>query len=183
MKKKKLLIVESPAKIKTISKFLGNDFKIMSTVGHVKDLPKKKSGVTINGGIDIEYVILDGKENIVAQICREAAKAETIYLAPDPDREGEIIAWHIAQEISKVVKDKNKIVRITFNEITEPAILDAIAHPQKIDAQRNAPIMPRRIVWDSAFANIVIRFKTRKGPISPHDRATHARIPICTSSA
>ena len=128
MKKKKLLIVESPAKIKTISKFLGKDFQIMSTIGHVKDLPKKSIGITVNDKIKLEYVILEGKENTVAQICRAASGAQAIYLAPDPDREGEIIAWHIEQEIKKVVKDKSKIHRITFNEITETAIIDAIQH-------------------------------------------------------
>ncbi|MCK5633160.1 type I DNA topoisomerase, partial [bacterium] len=146
MKKKKLLIVESPAKIKTISKFLGTDFKIMSTIGHVKDLPKKTLGVTVNDSIDIEYIILDGKENVVAQICREAAKAETIYLAPDPDREGEIIAWHIGQEIEKVVKDKKKIQRITFNEITKPAILEAIENTSTVDLKKVAAQQARRVL-------------------------------------
>jgi len=146
MKKKKLLIVESPAKIKTISKFLGKDFRIMSTVGHVKDLPQKTLGVTINGKIELEYVILQGKENVVAQICREASGAEEIYLAPDPDREGEIIAWHIGQEIAKVVKDKNKILRITFNEITESAILDALDHPSHVDLKKVAAQQARRVL-------------------------------------
>jgi len=146
MKKKNLIIVESPAKIKTISKFLGKDFKIMSTIGHVKDLPKKSLGVTINGKIGIEYTVLEGKENTVAQICKEAAKSDTIYLAPDPDREGEIIAWHIGQEIAKVVKDKSKILRITFNEITKPAILEAIEHPEKVDLKKVAAQQARRVL-------------------------------------
>lgn len=165
MKKKKLLIVESPAKIKTISKFLGKDFKIMSTIGHVKDLPKKTLGVTINGGIDIEYVILEGKEKTVAQICKEASGAETIFLAPDPDREGEIIAWHIAQEIAKVVKNKNKIKRITFNEITEPAILEAIENPSKVDAQKVAAQQARRVLdrWVGYEVSPVLWEKITRG--------------------
>jgi len=146
MKKKKLLIVESPAKIKTISKFLGSDFKIMSTIGHIKDLPKKKTGVTVNDTIDIEYVVMEGKENVIAQICREARNAETIYLAPDPDREGEIIAWHIGQEIEKVVKDKNIIQRITFNEITKPAILNAIEQTSTINLKKVAAQQARRVL-------------------------------------
>lgn len=143
---KKLLIVESPAKIKTISKFLGKDFKIMSTVGHVKDLPKKKLGVTINKTIDIDYEILEGKEKVVADICKEASKSDEIYLAPDPDREGEIIAWHIEQEIEKVVKDKNKIHRITFNEITKDAILNAVEHGHEVDLKKVAAQQARRVL-------------------------------------
>jgi DNA topoisomerase I len=146
MKTKNLLIVESPAKIKTISKFLGKDFKIMSTIGHIKDLPSKKIGVTMDDGIEVEYVTLTGKENTIAQICREAASSDTIYLAPDPDREGEIIAWHIGEEIAKVVKDKKKIKRITFNEITEPAIRDAIEHPSVVNMKMVAAQQARRIL-------------------------------------
>ena len=99
---KKLLIVESPAKIKTIGKFLGKDFKIMSTMGHVKDLPENRIGVTMDGSIDIEYVILENKEKTIADICKAASTSDEIYLAPDPDREGEIIAWHVDQEIEKI---------------------------------------------------------------------------------
>lgn len=146
MKKKKLLIVESPAKIKTISKFLGNDFKIMSTVGHIKDLPKKSLGIDIDGDITLKYVTLEGKEKTIAQICKEASGAEIIYLAPDPDREGEIIAWHIGQEIAKVVKDKSKIKRISFNEITEPAILEAIQNTHNVDMKMVAAQQARRIL-------------------------------------
>src|SRR5579863_9196139 len=98
---KKLIIVESPAKIKTISKFLGKDFVIMSTMGHIKDLPSKSLGVTMNNEITIDYVALDGKEQTIANICKQAATSDIIYIAPDPDREGEIIGWHIAQEIEK----------------------------------------------------------------------------------
>src|SRR3984957_6371496 len=96
---KKLLIVESPAKIKTISKFLGDDFKIMSTIGHIKDLPTKELGITMNGSIDLHYVVMENKQKVINDICREAKRADEIFLAPDPDREGEIIAWHIGQEI------------------------------------------------------------------------------------
>jgi len=165
MKKKKLLIVESPAKIKTISKILGNDFRIMSTVGHVKDLPQKTLGVEINGQIDIEYVILPGKANVVAQICREASGSETIYLAPDPDREGEIIAWHIGQEIEKVVKDKSKIKRITFNEITKPAILNALENPSHVDLKKVAAQQARRVLdrWVGYEVSPVLWEKITRG--------------------
>lgn len=143
---KKLLIVESPAKIKTISKFLGKDFKILSTLGHVKDLPQKKLGIAVNDGFALDYEILEGKEKTVAEICKEAARSDAIYLAPDPDREGEIIAWHIDQEIGKVVKDKSKIHRISFNEITKPAIEDALAHPGNIDQNKVAAQQARRVL-------------------------------------
>lgn len=146
---KKLLIVESPAKIKTIKKFLGNDFIIMSTVGHIKDLPKKELGITIkpNDGIDIDYVVIEDKQKVIDDIAKAAAKADEIFLAPDPDREGEIIAWHVEQEIAKVVKkNKGKIHRITFNEITKPAIEEAIAHPHTIDLDKVGAQQARRVL-------------------------------------
>ena len=148
---KKLLIVESPAKIKTISKFLGKDFVILSTVGHVKDLPQKELGIDIkpsdkgDGTIDLTYTVLDKKDKIIADICKAARTADEIYLAPDPDREGEIIAWHIAQEIEKVIKDPSIIHRITFNEITKTAIENAIKHPGVIDENKVGAQQARRI--------------------------------------
>src|SRR5579864_4001211 len=106
---KKLIIVESPAKIKTISKFLGKDYVIMSTMGHIKDLPAKKIGVTLDKkGIHLEYVTMEGKDATIAGICKQASTSDTIYIAPDPDREGEIIGWHISQEINKVAKKGTK---------------------------------------------------------------------------
>jgi len=144
---KRLLIVESPAKIKTISKILGNDFKIMSTVGHIMDLPPKKIGVTINkkGAIALDYVVMKNKEQVISEIVKAAQKCDEVLLAPDPDREGEIIAWHIGQEIAKVL-DPKKIRRITFNEITKEAILDAISHPSDVNMQRVAAQQARRVL-------------------------------------
>ena len=143
---KKLLIVESPAKIKTISKFLDKEFKIMSTIGHIKDLPAKELGVTINDTIELTYVPMPDKEKVIADICKAAHKAHTIYLAPDPDREGEIIAWHIGQEIAKVAPKNASIHRITFNEITKPAIEAAINHPSVIDMKKVAAQQARRVL-------------------------------------
>lgn len=166
MKKKSLLIVESPAKIKTISKFLGKDFKIMSTIGHIKDLPKKKLGITMDDdSIELEYVTLEGKENTISQICKEAASCDAIYLAPDPDREGEIIAWLIGEEIAKVVKDKKSIKRITFNEITEPAILEAINNPSTVDLKMVAAQQARRILdrWVGYEVSPVLWEKIMRG--------------------
>lgn len=143
---KKLFIVESPAKIKTISKILGKDFKIMSTVGHIKDLPSKRLGITINGSIELEYDVIENKEKVIADICKEASKVDEVYLASDPDREGEIISWHIGQEIQKVAKKGVPMHRITFNEITKPAILEAIEHPHKIDLQKVSAQQARRVL-------------------------------------
>lgn len=143
---KKILIVESPAKIKTISKFLDKDFKIMSTVGHIKDLPTKEIGVEINNGIHIVYTVIEGKEKVIADICKSAHAADIIYLAPDPDREGEIIAWHIEQEIKKVAKKNAAIHRISFNEITKLAIENAIQHPSTVDIQKVSAQQARRIL-------------------------------------
>lgn len=143
---KNLIIVESPAKIKTISKFLGKDYKIVSTVGHIKDLPTKELGVTFDTTIDITYVTLEGKQKTIADICKEAQSAQNIYLAPDPDREGEIIAWHVEQEVAKVIKKNAQMYRISFNEITKPAVEEALAHPRTIDQNKVAAQQARRIL-------------------------------------
>lgn len=143
---KKLLIVESPAKIKTISKFIGKDFKILSTVGHIMDLPQKELGVKLGDHIELDYVTLPGKEKVIADICTQAQKSDEIYLGLDPDREGEIIAWHVENQIAKCVKDKSKIHRITYNEITKPAIEEAIAHPFDVDLNKVAAQQARRVL-------------------------------------
>ncbi len=164
--KKRLLIVESPAKIKTILKFLGNDYMLMSTLGHVKDLPPKKIGVTMtNDGIELEYVPIENKDKIIAEICKVASKSSEIFLAPDPDREGEIIAWHMEQEIEKVVKDKSTIHRISFNEITKSAVIDAIEHPGDVDMQRVAAQQARRVLdrWVGYEVSPILWRKVGKG--------------------
>lgn len=144
-----LIIVESPAKIKTISKFLGKDFTIMSTFGHVKDLPERKLGIEINeetGEISLDYVPIKGKAEVIANICKQASQMQDIYLASDCDREGEVISFHIGEEIKKVVKNKAQIYRIVFNEITKPAIEKAIANKQSVDLQKVAAQQARRIL-------------------------------------
>lgn len=162
---KKLLIVESPAKIKTISKFLGKDFKIMSTIGHIKDLPQKELGVHVNKHITIDYQVLPDKEKVIADICKTASAAEAIFLAPDPDREGEIIAWHIQQEVEKTAKNKNNIFRITFNEITQPAIQQALEHPSKVDMKKVAAQQARRVLdrWVGYEVSPILWRKLKKG--------------------
>ncbi len=164
---KKLIIVESPAKIKTISKFLGKDFVIMSTMGHIKDLPSKKIGVSIddNNGVTIEYVTLEGKDQTIANICKQASTSDIIYLAPDPDREGEIIGWHIAKEIAKVAKKGSKTYRIAFNEITQPAILEAINHPGDINIKLVEAQQARRVLdrWVGYEVSPILWRKIAKG--------------------
>ncbi len=142
---KRLLIVESPSKIKTINKFLGSDYKIMSTMGHIKDLPQKEMGVT-RDPIAITYVTMDKKEKTIAELCKAAQGVDEVYLATDPDREGEIIAWHVFEEIKKLVKNPKHIYRITFNEITKSAIIEALEHPASIDMKKVSAQQARRIL-------------------------------------
>jgi len=127
---KNLVIVESPAKSKTLSRFLGKDFDIVSTVGHIIDLPKSALGVDVENDFKPEYVVIKGKEKVINELKKAAKKASKIYLAPDPDREGEAIAWHVANSLKS---SKAEFVRVTFNEITKSAVLEAIKNPRQID--------------------------------------------------
>lgn len=169
--KKKLLIVESPAKIKTISKFLGKDFVILSTMGHIKDLPQKKLGVTIEGtdkkgSIELEYVVIEKKDKLIADICRQARGADEIFLAPDPDREGEIIAWHVEQEILRCAAKKADVIRrISFNEITKSAITQALEHPYEVDLNMVSAQQARRVLdrWVGYQVSPILWRKVSKG--------------------
>ena len=145
----KLVIVESPSKSKTISKYLGTGYVVRASVGHVRDLPKSsKKAVDIEGGFIPHYEIVAKKLPIIEEIAAEAAKAEEIILATDPDREGEAIAWHIAE----VLKDrlgasvKKKMVRVTYHEITKEAVLDALEHPRPIDQHLREAQEARRVL-------------------------------------
>ena len=125
-----LIIVESPAKVKTIRKFLGNNYDVQASVGHVRDLPTKTLGVDENNGFAPQYQVITGKERVVNALRDAAAKADNVYLAPDPDREGEAIAWHVAS----LIRDKNtNIKRILFNEITARAVKEALKTPRPLD--------------------------------------------------
>ncbi len=140
---KNLLIVESPTKARTVKKYLGPDFEIMASVGHVKDLPKTRLGVDIENQFKPEYVTIKGKGKILQQLKEAGKKAETVYLGPDPDREGEAIAWHIAEELNG--KDK-KIYRVLFHELTPKGIKEAMASPQSLDRNRYESQQARRIL-------------------------------------
>jgi len=138
---KNLVIVESPAKAKTINKFLGDHFIVESCYGHIKDLPKKELGVDIENGFKPTYQIIPGKEKIIKKLKKLSKNAEQIYLSTDMDREGEAIAWHLSQEL----KGKKR-VRITFNQITKEAIKKAIHNPGKIDIHKVEAQQGRRVL-------------------------------------
>ncbi len=145
----KLVIVESPAKAKTIEKYLGKDYKVLASVGHVRDLPKSnKDAVDIDGGFVPRYVVSPGKSDVIHKIEAAAEKADEILLATDPDREGEAIAWHLV-EAAGLTKAK----RVVFNEITKDAVVEAISHPRKIDqnlrkAQEARRVLDRLVGYD-----------------------------------
>ena len=166
---KGLVIVESPAKAKTIQKYLGKGFEVEASFGHVKDLPKSNLGVDIENNFDTEYVVIPGKEKVLVKLKKLAKSADTVYLAPDPDREGEAIAAHLAEELggdnfdgTKNKKKKNglEIRRVTFNEITQRAVKEAFEHARDIDrnlvdAQQTRRVLDRLVgyqvsplLWD-----------------------------------
>jgi DNA topoisomerase-1 len=147
MAKQSLVIVESPAKASTIKKFLGSNYKVVASVGHVMDLPKNELGVDINNGFSPKYVVSRGKQKVLTQIKKEAKTAGEVLLALDMDREGEAIAWHLQTYLEKT---QNKIKRIVFNEITKSAILEAINNPtavdqRKVDAQQARRVLDRLV--------------------------------------
>ncbi len=141
---KSLLIVESPTKVNTLKKIVGKDFIIKASVGHLKDLPKKKLGVDVDNDFAPEYITIRGKGKILQELKTAAKKCDTIYLAPDPDREGEAIAHHIGNEVARFTK--GKIYRVTFNEITKKAVLDAIKNPTELNNNRVNAQQARRIL-------------------------------------
>ena len=147
---KNLVIVESPAKAKTIEKFLGKDFKVQSSFGHIADLPSKELGVDVDGDFTPKYIVSSDKKKLVADLKKEAKKAEMVWLASDEDREGESIAWHLAEELD-LKKENTK--RIVFHEITKTAILKAIENPRQIDynlvnAQQARRILDRLVGYE-----------------------------------
>ena len=153
---KGLVIIESPGKAKAIQKYLGKGYVVEASFGHVKDLPKSTLGVDIDNNFETEYVVIPGKEKVLAKLKKLALSADSIYLAPDPDREGEAIAWHLAEELGdgKTKKKKKKkegdepdrIRRVTFNEITKRAVQEAFEHPHDIDRNLVNAQQARRVL-------------------------------------
>src|SRR6476661_6214582 len=140
----KLVIVESPAKAKTIQKYLGRGFRVEASMGHVRDLPKSDLGVDVNGGFAPVYEISKGKEKVVASLKKSIRQAEAVYLATDPDREGEAIAWHITQAAG--IPRNIPVYRVEFSEITRNAVQHAIAHPRQIDRNLVDAQQARRVL-------------------------------------
>ena len=123
----KLVIVESPAKAKTIKKYLGSGYEVVASMGHVRDLPKSKLGVDVEHGFEPVYTDIKGKEELISSLKKEAKKSDIVYLATDPDREGEAISWHLAQMLGLPLDAEN---RVTFNEITRTGVQNGMAHPR-----------------------------------------------------
>ena len=140
---KNLVIVESPAKTRTLKKFLGRQYAVEASLGHIRDLAKRSKDMGIGPDYEPNYQVLTDKKEVVKKLRQAAKEAETVYLAPDPDREGEAIAWHIAEVLDK---DPESVRRVTFNEITKNAVLQALANPSAIDHKKVDAQQARRIV-------------------------------------
>ena len=154
----KLIIVESPTKTKTIKEYLGKDYTVVASMGHIRDLPAAKLNVDIKNNFKPKYAIIKGKENLVRDLRKEVAKADEVYLATDPDREGEAISWHLADELGLDMKKAN---RVTFNEITKTGITAGIKNPHKIDMDLVEAQEARRII-DRLFGYRLSPFVSQK---------------------
>jgi len=155
---KSLVVVESPAKAKTINKYLGRNYKVIASMGHVRDLPKSKLGVDIEEGFEPSYEVIASRKKVLKELKDAAKEAETIFVATDPDREGEAIGWHLAEELGPA--NVKKIRRLMFNEITKKGVLSALDHPtdinkQMVDAQQARRVLDRLVgykisplLWD-----------------------------------
>ena len=147
---KYLVIVESPAKVKTIKKFLGTNYEVDASGGHVRDLPKSQMGISPENDFEPKYITIRGKGDVLARLRKEVKKADVIYLATDPDREGEAISWHLMKALKlDELKDK-KVYRISFNEITKNAVKSSLKAPRQIDmnlvdAQQTRRILDRMV--------------------------------------
>jgi len=140
---KNLLIVESPSKAKTIKKFLGANYEVVASNGHVRDIPKSRMGIDVDNDYEPKYITIRGKGDVLAKLRKEVKKAEKVYLATDPDREGEAISWHLANAL-KI--DPQSKCRVTFNEITKNAVKAAIKEPRSIDMDLVDSQQTRRIL-------------------------------------
>ena len=131
---KSLVIVESPAKAKTIGKYLGNQFVVKASLGHVKDLPSKKLSVDVDKNFEPHYEVIEGKKKLIAELKAAAKGMDSVYLAANPDREGEAISWHVLEVLKekKALKDQ-EVERVVFNAITKQSVTEAMANPRHID--------------------------------------------------
>jgi DNA topoisomerase-1 len=138
-----LVIVESPSKARTIQKYLGKDYDVIASNGHIRDLPKSKLSVDVENGFKPVYVEMKGKENVIKELKKHAKKSDKIYLATDPDREGEAISWHLSQMLGLDINDNN---RVEFTEITKKGVENGMSHPHKIDIDLVNAQQARRIL-------------------------------------
>jgi DNA topoisomerase-1 len=180
VRKGTLVVVESPAKAKTIKKYLGSGYTVKASVGHVKDLPKSKIGVDVEHGFEPEYTVIKGKEKVLGELKKAAASAERVFLATDPDREGEAIAWHIADEIRH--PDAH---RVMFNEITKKAIQEAIQHPLSLnrdnyDSQQTRRILDRLVGYQ---ISPILWKKVRRGLSAGRVQSVAVRLVVERESA
>ena len=155
---KALVVVESPAKAKTINKYLGKNYTVIASMGHVRDLPKSKLGVDIEEGFEPSYEVIASRKKVLKELKDAAKGSDDIFIATDPDREGEAIGWHLAEELGS--GNKKKIRRLMFNEITKKGVLSALEHPtdinkQMVDAQQARRVLDRLVgykisplLWD-----------------------------------
>ena len=148
----KLLIVESPTKVKAIKKFLGSGYDVAASNGHVRDLPKSQMGIDIEHDYEPKYITIRGKGDLLADLRKKVKKADHIYLATDPDREGEAISWHLIAAL-KLADSGKKVSRVTFNEITKNAVKEALKHPRDIDmnlvdAQQARRVLDRMVGYE-----------------------------------
>jgi len=174
---KNLVIVESPAKANTIGKFLGKDYKIVASVGHIRDLPKSQLGVDVKNNFEPKYITIRGKGDVISKLKKEAKSAEKVFLATDPDREGEAISWHLTEILNINANDK---CRITFNEITKNAVKNAIKAPREInmdlvDAQQARRILDRIVGY---MISPLLWKKVRKGLSAGRVQSVATRL-IC----
>ena len=145
-----LVIVESPAKVKTIRKFLGSTYVVDASNGHVRDLPKSTMGIDAENDYEPKYITIRGKGDILAKLRKEVKKADKIYLATDPDREGEAISWHLTKALKLDEAKDKKVYRISFNEITKNAVKASLKNPREldmnlVDAQQTRRILDRMV--------------------------------------
>ena len=174
---KYLVIVESPAKVKTIKKFLGKNYEVVASNGHVRDLPKSRMGIDVENDFEPKYITIRGKGDILAKLRREVKKADRVYLATDPDREGEAISWHLSQALKLEDKDAQ---RITFNEITQHAVKESLKSPRSIDmnlvdAQQTRRILDRMVGYE---ISPVLWAKVKRGLSAGRVQSVALRI-IC----
>src|SRR4029450_1441720 len=177
MAAKNLVIVESPAKAKTLERYLGRDFQVKASVGHIVDLPKSKLGVDIKKNFTPDFHVIQSKKKVIEDLKKAAKGKENIYLASDPDREGEAIAWHIADQVAK---NHKRVHRVLINEITKKAVQDAIAKPHELDRNKFDAQIARRVLDRLVGYQLspLLWKKGRRGPSAGRVQSVAVRL-VC----